>query len=107
MKFRLPTGWTVWWHSPRWWKPFGRYDKSNSLIEIWPVAWIPKFLGRDKFAEITRSHEALHAWGNPGCRKPWCLGFEGYMLFEFLFMPIQLLRGLKFCDKCKGYYREE
>lgn len=109
-KFVLPQNWIAVFHSkPRWLKPFGwfTYDRVNNrgVIEVWKVAWIPTWFGlQDYFAGITYNHEALHAWGNRGCKHIWCLGFEGPNWKEYLAMPIQLFSGLRFCEECMGYY---
>jgi hypothetical protein len=119
----IPPGWTGFVLPPRWAKPFGWFDRKSRTLSVWPVAWIPTWFGlRECFTRITWAHEALHAWGNPGCGKPWCLGYEGNrripqndagqvsepenrsMLNEYLVMPLQLAAGLQFCDECSGWY---
>jgi hypothetical protein len=78
------------------------------MIRVEPPKWIPTWFGlRDFFEVIIWNHEVLHAWGNPGCRRLWCLGYEGATWREYLAMPMQLLSGLRFCDGCMSYYPED
>lgn len=103
--FRLPPGW-VGIQGSRWLKPYGWCDHDGMRIEVYAPKWIPPWFGlRTYFAQVIWNHEALHAWGNPGCGTWWCLGFEGRNWQEYLAMPVQLLAGLKFCDRCRGYYK--
>lgn len=98
----LPPGWIGVIGEPRWAKPYGWCSHREKVIEVHVPVWIPWFL-RPKFEDIIWTHEALHAWGNPGCSHPWCLGFEGPFWLEYLAMPLQLLAGLSFCDLCRSY----
>jgi hypothetical protein len=126
--FKLPPRWIGIVAPPRWWKPYGLCHWKTRMIEVYPVAWIPPWFGlRQFFSRLTWNHEALHAWGYPGCRSPWCLGYEAeskerraesetsflftlrsqlYALrfWEYLAMPLQLLCGLHFCDYCLSWY---
>ena len=108
MMFKLPGNWKVIWNKSRWTKPYGWCSKSERRIDIYPPKWIPPLFGiRKYFAGIIFDHEALHAWGSPGCSSPWCLGYEGKTWKEYLAMPIQLLAGLRFCKTCKAFYKGE
>ena len=92
----------------RWTKPFGWWSAKEQKIEIWPCAWIPTWFGlREGAAALTRQHEILHAWGNPGCNHPWCLGYEGPTWKEWLVIPIQALAGFRFCKECLSHLPKE
>lgn len=106
-KFDVPPGVSTVFHNrARWRKPFGYWHARDRLIEVWPCAWIPTWFGLQRKAErLTFNHEVLHAWGNPGCDRPWCLGYEGATWKEWLAMPVQLLAGFRFCGECRDYYR--
>lgn len=105
-KMKLPPGWTSVLNESRWKKPYGWCSKSEKRIDIYPPKWIPSLFGIRKYFEgIIYAHEALHAWGSPGCNSPWCLGYEGETGMEYLAMPIQFLALLRFCDVCRSFYK--
>ena len=102
---RLPEGWVGIHGRSSWQKPYGRCSRGEKLISVHPPKWIPPWCGlRGFFSEIIWSHEVLHAWGSPGCRHPFCLGYEGPKWTEYLAMPLQLLAGLYFCNDCMRWY---
>ena len=104
-RFILPVGWTGVVSASRWRKPYGWCSHGEKLVTVIPPAWIPASWGiRYFFEKIIFNHEALHAWGSPGCSRPWCLGYEGKTWKEYLAMPLQLSAGLYFCDDCMAYY---
>lgn len=104
--FKLPPKWIGIMAPSRWLKPFGLFHRRTRMIEVYPVAWIPPWFGlRQYFARVTWNHEVLHAWGSPGCRSLWCLGYEHKRSWmEWLAMPVQLLCGLRFCEYCLSWY---
>lgn len=104
----LPKGWVACFGKARWRKPYGWCARGAKRIDVHPPKWIPRVFGlRGWFTEVIYNHECLHAWGNPGCSSPWCLGYEGRTWQEYLAMPLQLAAGLRFCGTCKSYYKGE
>jgi hypothetical protein len=103
--FKLPEGWTYILHPEvKWEKPYGWYKRSTKTIEVWPCGLVPNIFNlRNKAIKLTYNHEVLHAWGNKGCDKPWCLGFESSNAVENMSVIAQLLYGLRFCDKCLSW----
>lgn len=108
-RYTVPRGWVGFIGSARWLKPYGLCSRKEWTISVNPPKWIPMLFGlRGWFADRTIwNHECLHAWGSRGCGSPWCLGYEGSKLKEYLAMPLQLLAGLRFCGVCKSFYRGE
>lgn len=106
-RYKLPIGYIGVFGSSRWLKPYGWFFAKEKRIKIYPPKWIPPWFGlRGWFADrVIWNHECLHAWGSKGCGSPWCLGYEGCKLWEYLAMPVQLLAGLRFCGTCKSHYR--
>jgi hypothetical protein len=108
-KLDLPEGWSSDDPAPRWGKPYGWHSHGDKKVNLYPPKWIPRWFGlRDFFCLTIWNHETLHAWGSPpspGCGNPFCLGYEVPM-WKYLAMPLQLLNGLLFCNKCMSYYKK-
>jgi len=111
-KLELPEEWTV---------VNGEYENDGvfamcnwdaKIIELRKPYWIPQFIW-NWLISVILEHEIGHANGLKACSTPWgsrtvknqkiyCLGYEGKEdgWKEKLYIPFQLLYGLKHCKDC-------